>query len=129
MEGQARDAQVSSRPSAAPLGVPPPPPTPPGPQERSLDPAVSVPVYTSHAAAVSGGSGAGEMFLGAGERAALWLGAPPEDKMPKDVKEGGPGGWRPLLWVWWPRMWGVAASSVRRGKQRRAQKRWGRPRC
>jgi hypothetical protein len=57
-------------------------------QERSIDPSISVPVYTSHAAAVSGGGAAGEMFLGAGERAALWLGAPPDDKLPKDAKEG-----------------------------------------
>lgn len=42
----------------------------------------------SHAAAVTGGSAAGEVFLGAGERLALWLGAPAEDKLPKDAKEG-----------------------------------------
>jgi hypothetical protein len=29
------------------------------------------------------------MFLGAGERVALWLGAPADDKLPKDAKEGG----------------------------------------
>jgi hypothetical protein len=49
---------------------------------------VSVPVYTSHAAAATGGAAAGELFLGAGERAALWLGPPAEDKLPKDAKEG-----------------------------------------
>jgi hypothetical protein len=73
--------------------IPPPPPAPrpprKPPQERSLDPAVTLPVYASHAAAATGGSAAGEMFLGAGERAALWLGAPPDDKLPKDAKEGG----------------------------------------
>jgi len=57
-------------------------------QERSLDPSVPIPVHTSHAAAVTGGATAGEMFLGAGEKVALWLGAPGDDKLPKDAKEG-----------------------------------------
>jgi hypothetical protein len=60
-------------------------------QERSIDPSVPVSVYTSHAAAVGAGSSAGELFLGAGERVALWLGQPAEDKLPKDAKEGARG--------------------------------------
>lgn len=56
--------------------------------ERELDPAVAVPVYASQSAAVTGGQAAGEVFLGANERLALWLGAPPDDKLPKDAKEG-----------------------------------------
>lgn len=39
---------------------------------------------------MTGGAAAGEMFLGANERAALWLAAPADDKLPKDAKEGAP---------------------------------------
>lgn len=49
-----------------------------------------MPVHASRAAAVTGGAAAGEMFLGANERAALWLAAPADDKLPKDAKEGAP---------------------------------------
>jgi hypothetical protein len=53
---------------------------------RKLDSPVSVPVYSSHAAALTGGSAAGECFLASGDRAMLWLGPVPEDKLPKDAQ-------------------------------------------
>jgi tripeptidyl-peptidase-2 len=53
---------------------------------RKLDSAVSVPVYGSHAAALTGGAAAGECFLSAGDRAMMWLGPVPEDKLPKDAQ-------------------------------------------
>ncbi|WIA14765.1 hypothetical protein OEZ85_003250 [Tetradesmus obliquus] len=53
---------------------------------RKLDSPVAVPVYSSHAAALTGGSAAGECFLSAGDRAMLWLGPVPEDKLPKDAQ-------------------------------------------
>lgn len=55
---------------------------------RKLDSPVAVPVYSSHAAALTGGSAAGECFLSAGDRAMLWLGPVPEDKLPKDAQGG-----------------------------------------
>lgn len=61
---------------------------------RKLEPSVSLPVYSSHAAALSGGAAAGEAFLAGGERCVLWLGPPPEDKLPKDAAGIGS---RPLL--------------------------------
>jgi tripeptidyl-peptidase-2 len=56
---------------------------------RKLDSPVSVPVYSSHAAALTAGSAAGECFLAAGDRAMLWLGPVPEDKLPKDAQGEG----------------------------------------
>ncbi|KAF6251901.1 subtilase family-domain-containing protein [Scenedesmus sp. NREL 46B-D3] len=53
---------------------------------RKLDSPVSVPVYSSHTAALTAGSPAGECFLSAGDRAMLWLGPVPEDKLPKDAQ-------------------------------------------
>lgn len=53
---------------------------------RKLESPVSVPVYSSEATAVTGGTAAGENFLSGGDRAVLWLGPVPEDKLPKDVQ-------------------------------------------
>lgn len=44
-----------------------------------------VPVYTSMQAAVTGGSPAGELILNQGDRAALFLGPVPDDKLPADA--------------------------------------------
>jgi hypothetical protein len=46
---------------------------------------VPVPVYTSMHAAVTGGSPAGELTLNQGDRAALFLGPVPDDKLPADA--------------------------------------------
>lgn len=51
----------------------------------SLLPTVTVPVYTSMQAAVTGGSTAGELTLNQGDRAALFLGPVPDDKLPADA--------------------------------------------
>jgi hypothetical protein len=66
---------------------------------RKLDTPLSLAVHSSYAAAVGapsapggggggGGNGVGEMFLGAGARAALWVGLPADDKLPKDAAAG-----------------------------------------
>jgi hypothetical protein len=47
---------------------------------------VSVPVHSSHAGAVTGGSPAGEAVLAGGDVTAYWLGPVPEDKLPKDAQ-------------------------------------------
>jgi hypothetical protein len=69
---------------------------------RKLDTPLSLPVHSSYAAAVGappapgggggGGNGVGDMFLGAGARAALWVAPPADDKLPKDATAGRPWG-------------------------------------
>jgi tripeptidyl-peptidase-2 len=57
--------------------------------ERRLDPPLPLPVYASAADALGGnGAPAGEAFLNAGERAALFVGPLPDDKLPKDATPG-----------------------------------------
>lgn len=56
--------------------------------ERKLDTPLSVPVYASLAEAVSGGEQVKEFTLCTDASAALYLGPPAEDKLPKDATPG-----------------------------------------
>lgn len=56
--------------------------------ERQLDAPVAVPVYGSNAAALTGGKTLDASALLPGDVAAVFLGPPPEDKLPKDAVAG-----------------------------------------
>lgn len=75
---------------------------------------MSVPVYSSIAAATTAGSPAGEAYLSGGDMAVLWLGPPPEDKLPKDAagEEGFQGGQR-QRWCLAASCQGFELSSIR----------------
>jgi tripeptidyl-peptidase-2 len=56
--------------------------------DRSLDPAVKIPVLDDPDGATDGGHEAGEKMLAAGESAVLWIAPPPAKSVPEGAKPG-----------------------------------------
>lgn len=56
--------------------------------ERKLDTPISMPVYRSLRDGVRAEGANAEFHLNRGERCPLYVGAPPDDKLPKDATGG-----------------------------------------